>query len=99
MRDLIRKVLRSFRNLGDINIAVTRTIIEYALPISQEGIDVKKIESLGHAGGILATDFQEGQRPDIFTPSTAILNGGYGMWELTVPGDILGQIDNQRIDS
>ena len=54
---------------------------------------------LGHAGGILATDFQEGQRPDIFTPSTAILNGGYGMWELTVPGDILGQIDNQRIDS
>jgi len=73
------------------NIAslLNREIREIAAPISKEGIDVKEIESQGYSDGVKATDFPPEKRPQIFTPSTVILNGGYGIWELNVPKYVL----------
>lgn len=68
---------------------MNREIREIAPPISKEGIDVKEIESHGYSGGVKATDFPPKKRPEVFTPSTVILNGGYGIWELNVPKDVL----------
>ena len=64
-----------------------REIREIAAPISAEGIK-GDIHSKGHGGHVLATEFHEGERPEAFTPSTAIISGGHGLWELEVPEEV-----------
>lgn len=64
-----------------------REIREIAAPITVEGIE-GNIRGKGNGGHKLATEFDEGERPDVFTPSTAIISGGYGLWELEVPGKV-----------
>lgn len=50
---------------------------EIEAPITQFGVEVDEIRSEGFAGGVLATDFPDESRPEVFTRSTAILNGGF----------------------
>jgi len=64
-----------------------REMREIVAPISVEGIK-GDIHSKGFGGHVLATEFDEGERPEVFTPSTAIIMGGYGLWELEVPEEV-----------
>lgn len=64
-----------------------REIREIIAPISKEGIHVKEIRSKGDR--VLATEFPDNKRPEEFTPSTVIVNGGYAVWELEISKDIL----------
>lgn len=57
-----------------------REIKEIVAPISKQGIELSHGE--GHT---LATEFQEEERPEIYTPSTAIIDGGWAEWELEIP--------------
>ncbi|MCP4713091.1 MAG: hypothetical protein GY869_31055 [Planctomycetes bacterium] len=54
-------------------------------PICVEGIKCKDISSKGHNGHCKAIEFQPSNRPEEFTPSTVIINGGHAIWELPVP--------------
>lgn len=65
-----------------------REIREVIPPISKEGIEVKEIRSKGFNGAVSATEFTIGRRSEVFTPSTVIINGGYGIWELEVPKEV-----------
>lgn len=88
-----RKITQSMKSgAGRIARSITREIREVASAVSAEGIDVKRIESKEYSGGVKATDFEVGQRPQVFTPSTIILNSGYGVWELDVPREVLSQL-------
>ncbi|MCH7916030.1 MAG: hypothetical protein IH856_23830 [Deltaproteobacteria bacterium] len=70
-----------------------RKIWQIEPPISQEGIAVREVKSKGSSGGVKATDFLPGQRPENFTPSTVILHddhdGSHGIWDLLVPEPVL----------
>jgi len=61
-----------------------REMREIAAPISMEGIK-GEIHGKGFGGHLRATEFQESKRSEVFTPSTAIISGGYGLWKLEVP--------------
>jgi len=61
-----------------------KEIREIVAPISEEGVK-GDIHSKGFGGHVLATEFSEEERPEVFTPSTAIISGGYGVWRLEVP--------------
>lgn len=66
-------------------LRLIRELREVLAPISQEGTQVKEIQSTGHGGHVSAIEFPQGlSRPEVFTPSTAILKGGYGVWEFTI---------------
>jgi len=65
-----------------------REIREIVGPISKEGIEVRSVHSDGFGGHVSAKEFKEGERPDVFTPSTVIISGGWGEWDLEIPGDI-----------
>lgn len=71
-----------------IETILYRKIREIAAPISKEGIDVKDVYSDGCDGHVLATEFQLGKRPEIFTPTTIIISDGYGVWGLELTKDI-----------
>jgi len=75
---------------------------ELIAPISTEGIEVKEVRSKGHNGHVSAIEFGQGAaRPEVFTPSTLILNSGYGVWEISIPKDIRSAIvdANLRIET
>jgi len=67
-----------------------RTYRERIAPITKEGIEVKEILSKGVDGHVSATEFssRKEQRPNVFTPSTVVLNDGHGLWELALAADI-----------
>jgi hypothetical protein len=65
------------------NNLVKREIRELAGPISKEGLD-GTITGVGYQGHVRADEFQ-GQRPVEFCPSTIIINGGNGEWNLDIP--------------
>lgn len=71
-----------------IETILYKKIREIVAPISKEGIDVKDVYSDGCVGRVLATEFQVGKRPEIFTPTTIIISGGYGVWGLELPKDV-----------
>lgn len=75
--------------MANANRFLWREIREIAASISEEGIAAIDIESKGYDGGVRATDFAASERPETFTPSTVILHGGYGIWELKVPQHVL----------
>lgn len=84
----------SFRSWLHRLLQVARSRIDHVLyreiraieaPISKEGVDYTEICSKGFSRGISAREFGDGRRPEIFTPSTAIVNSGYGVWELEIP--------------
>lgn len=66
-----------------------REIREIVGPISKEGVEVRLVCSDGFDGHVSAKEFKEGKRPDSFTPSAVIISGGYGEWDLEIPGDIM----------
>ncbi len=70
-----------------IETLLYRKIREIAAPISKEGIDVTEVRSAGCDNHVLATEFEKGKRPEIFTPTTAIICDGYGVWALELPED------------
>ena len=63
-------------------------IREIAAPISKEGVEATEICSDGWGGSVSAKEFESTNRPEIFTPSTVILNNGYGVWELEIPAHV-----------
>lgn len=65
-----------------------KEIREVVAPISKEGIEATIICSEGFGGHFSAKEFPMGKRPEVFTPSTVIVSGGYGVWELEIPEDI-----------
>jgi hypothetical protein len=70
-------------------LRLIREFREVLAPISQEGTQVKEIQSTGHGGHVSAIEFPKGlPRPEVFTPSTVILKGGYGVWELAIPSHV-----------
>lgn len=66
---------------------IRREIREVVAPITTEGIK-GVIHSKGFGGHVRATEFTDGQRTEVFTPTTAILNSGYGVWNLKIPDDV-----------
>ena len=70
------------------NSIIKREIREMVTPISVEGI-IASTNSIGYNGHVKATEFNNEDRPDEFTPSTVIISGGYGTWDLNVPKEIL----------
>jgi len=84
-----RKVYRMLQKIKImLDNLLRREIREIAAPISKEGVEVKEVHSEGFRGHVSAEEFQDDKRPEIFTPSTVIISGGYGVWELEVPKDV-----------
>ena len=73
-----------------------RDIREIVAPISKEGIDIREVHSEGFGGHVSAKEFQDNTRPEVFTPSTVIISGGYGLWELEVPKDVRKRLVDKR---
>lgn len=57
-------------------------------PIHKEGVEVRSVHSDGFGGHVSAREFKEGERPHVFTPSTIIISGGFGEWDLEIPEHI-----------
>lgn len=57
---------------------------EIAASISKDGIDRTKTNSKGYNGHVSAREFTDENRPEDFSQSTIIINGGYVVWELEV---------------
>jgi len=81
-----------FRRMHNIKSKIDRflrrEIREIAEPINKGGIEARPVHSDGFGGHVSAEDFKEGKRPEVFTPSTVIISGGYGEWDIEIPGDI-----------
>ncbi len=60
---------------------------EIVAPISKQGIEISHSEDCH-----LATDFQEGERPETYTPSTTVIDGGWAEWELEVPEHVRNRL-------
>lgn len=69
-----------------------REIREIVAPISKAGTDYNVINSIGYGGHASAKDFAGNQRPEDFSPTTVIINGGHGEWELKIPEEIRRQM-------
>lgn len=67
---------------------IYKSVREIVAPISKQGVDAEVIESKGWGGHDSATDFKGRRRPEPFTPSTVIINGGFAMWEFEIPEEI-----------
>jgi hypothetical protein len=68
-----------------IDRLLRREIREVVAPISKEGTEITAVRSEGFGGHVSAKEFQEGKRSEVFTPSTVIISGGYGVWNLEIP--------------
>lgn len=76
------------RTTSFISKLLFREIREIVAPISKQGIEPSEIRSKGWEGHVSAEEFVDGSRPEPFTPSTVIINGGYAIWELELPEHI-----------
>ena len=66
-----------------------RWIREIIPPISKNGTEATQYDSLGFGGGVRAIDFPLDKRPKNFSPSTIILNSGFGKWEFEIESYVL----------
>lgn len=71
-----------------IDRLLCREIGEIVAPISKKGTEITAVRSEGFGGHVSAKEFQESKRPEVFTPSTVIISGGYGAWNLEIPEDV-----------
>jgi|GEM_PF-2288649 len=79
---MLENIKSLFRN------AIYKQTREVLVPISKEGIEVKYLCSEGFENHVSAKEFHNNERPEVFTPSTVIINNGYGIWELEIPEDV-----------
>ncbi len=61
------------------DLITKREIREIAAPISKEGVHLNRGENYA------TRDSPQGRRPEIFTPSTTVIYGGWAEWKLEVP--------------
>lgn len=81
-------LLRVAKQLG-----ILREHREVLAQISREGVDADELRSAGYDGHVSAREFAKGEhRPEEFTPSTVILNNGYGIWKLRIPEHIRSRL-------
>ena len=74
-------------------MGIIRDYKEIVTTICKEGVEAVEIKSEGYDGHVSAREFMEGtKRPEEFTPSTVIISGGYGMWELSIPKHVRKQL-------